>query len=456
MNFLLRKDEAEKTYLNKTEADSLLAKKANVDEIDLSLEKKVDVVEGMGLSTNDFTDELKNKLEGIEEEANKVDMENIYTKSEVDNKYFMTMLRGTAITSGQDLNKLTTPGTYYAMTSTIANSCLNIPGRIKVGFRLDVLYSHGTKNMYMIQRLYHTSNNSFYIWCRGLVTSSEWSPWYLLNQNAFTSYNYNNEDLSGKYMKIASYGNIQRSAYRDYTMVFMIHNNAGTVSTRENNNGILYCHLCLGNDYTVVENMQATWLYKGSSIILDEWFLTFDHKERSMTLWKKLCYQDESYTITLLSNSMKGTVGDGGNAVYMYYLKDTIDEYVESNYQSIVTSTICDSTAITKKEFDNSVKTSDWTSVSIGSDVTSGSIEYKQFNTLTTIVGKNIRVLNAVKTVSIGSLSVNQRPRVTIRIPTDTINVFVIIATDGTISLESVNGNLSTSDSYTFSATYLI
>ena len=40
-------------------------------EIDTKLAGKVDKVSGKGLSTNDFTNAYKNKLDGIEEGANK-------------------------------------------------------------------------------------------------------------------------------------------------------------------------------------------------------------------------------------------------------------------------------------------------------------------------------------------------------------------------------------------------
>lgn len=48
-------------YYDKTEVDNLL-------------DKKVDVVDGKTLTSNDFTDELKAKLDGIEENANKYEL----------------------------------------------------------------------------------------------------------------------------------------------------------------------------------------------------------------------------------------------------------------------------------------------------------------------------------------------------------------------------------------------
>ena len=94
-------------------------------------------------------------------------------------------------------------------------------------------------------------------------------------------------------------------------------------------------------------------------------------------------------------------------------------------------------------------------SISPGSDVVSGSISYKQSNLIINIIGKNIKVLNAAKTVSIGTIESSQCPQVDTKVPTNIANVFANISTSGTISLEHTTGVLSTSDSYTFSATYL-
>lgn len=94
-------------------------------------------------------------------------------------------------------------------------------------------------------------------------------------------------------------------------------------------------------------------------------------------------------------------------------------------------------------------------SISPGSDVVSGSISYKQSNLIVNIIGKNIKVLNAAKTVSIGTIESSQCPQVDTKVLTNIANVFVNISTSGTISIEHTTGTLSTSDSYTFSATYL-
>ena len=64
-NGLATKADASAVY-TKTEVDNIVAPLANKEYVDDSLDGKVDKVEGKGLSTNDFTNELKTKLEGVE------------------------------------------------------------------------------------------------------------------------------------------------------------------------------------------------------------------------------------------------------------------------------------------------------------------------------------------------------------------------------------------------------
>lgn len=90
---------------NKQETDSLLRGKANASDVytitqtDDLLDDKVDKVEGKGLSTNDFTNEEKNKLSALENyddsgitksiedlEENKANKNEVYSKEETDTK----------------------------------------------------------------------------------------------------------------------------------------------------------------------------------------------------------------------------------------------------------------------------------------------------------------------------------------------------------------------------------
>ena len=56
-----------------------------LQQIDSWLEGKVDKVTGKGLSTNDFTTALLNKLNGIAEGANKTTVENVLTSTSTAN-----------------------------------------------------------------------------------------------------------------------------------------------------------------------------------------------------------------------------------------------------------------------------------------------------------------------------------------------------------------------------------
>lgn len=66
----------------------------SVEDINDEINEKVDKESGKSLSTNDFTNSLKQKLEGLQNhsqdiqnlQSNKADKSNVYTKSEVDSK----------------------------------------------------------------------------------------------------------------------------------------------------------------------------------------------------------------------------------------------------------------------------------------------------------------------------------------------------------------------------------
>lgn len=56
-----------------------------IDQIKSQLNNKVDKVEGKSLSTNDYTTEDKNKLSGIQAQANKTTVENVLTSDSTTN-----------------------------------------------------------------------------------------------------------------------------------------------------------------------------------------------------------------------------------------------------------------------------------------------------------------------------------------------------------------------------------
>ena len=133
---------------------------ADISALQTSVSGKVDAVSGMGLSQNSFTDAEKAKLAGIETGATSVTVDREITKNSVnpvssfavwdaleekagdiaigDKAVFGSVYGlGTAITSGTDLNSLTTPGNYYSPSSSISVTLLNCPLPYN-GFRLNV------------------------------------------------------------------------------------------------------------------------------------------------------------------------------------------------------------------------------------------------------------------------------------------------------------------------------
>lgn len=151
---------AEKTKLAALENydDSQIV--ADISALQTSVSGKVDAISGMGLSQNSFTDAEKAKLAGIETGATSVTVDREITKNSVnpvssfavwdaleekagdiaigDKAVFGSVYGlGTAITSGTDLNSLTTQGNYYSPSSSISVTLLNCPLPYN-GFRLNV------------------------------------------------------------------------------------------------------------------------------------------------------------------------------------------------------------------------------------------------------------------------------------------------------------------------------
>ena len=85
-----------------------------VDELALEISNKVDKIAGKGLSTEDYTTNEKEKLGGLSGED--------------------VFVLGTALSSGGDLNSLTTPDKWYASTAAIATSIDNIPADVTSAF----------------------------------------------------------------------------------------------------------------------------------------------------------------------------------------------------------------------------------------------------------------------------------------------------------------------------------
>ena len=361
--------------------------------MDTALANKVDKVEGKGLSTNDYTTAEKNKLAGIATGANKtvvdsdisttstnaiqnkavglkfqgVDSEisginsvlknkpnlaDVYTKTEVDNKYFMSGDLGIELSEDTDLNSIITPGNYYTKTYNIGKSCLNIPYKEIGCFRLEVSYLWNNNAFYyLVQKLYTTDKDNFDIFIRMRGNLKKWSPWHLINRNDFTTCSFSDNNINDKYMKIAS-NNVNPISDHGNTMVFDVYPNYKKQSDNVNSNEIGKL-LCSGYGSYSDYNISAIWVSKGLDIYPEDWFITYrkDGTDSFLELWKKARNAYESYNV-VLSCSSGGPVISGAklNAVTMYYLKDTYDAYDASLYKKVVTSTTCDSTAATKAD----------------------------------------------------------------------------------------------------------
>lgn len=169
--------DAEKTKLagietgaNKTTVDSALSSSSTNpvqnQAVYTALNSKVDVVTGKQLSTEDYTTAEKTKLAGIAEGATAVTVDSEITSNSrnpvssfaifdaldakagdiaVGDKAVFDAVYGlgTAITSGTDLNDLTTPGNYYSFSASTSGTLLNCPLPAN-GFRLNVYYTSST------------------------------------------------------------------------------------------------------------------------------------------------------------------------------------------------------------------------------------------------------------------------------------------------------------------------
>ena len=142
---------------------------------------------------------------------------------QIDTNY-MLVSRGTSIPSGADLNEYTTFGTYYSNNSDITRSLLNTPSLIYSNARLDVFASSGAMgdSTYLFQRLSANSAYCMMIWQRAKTSEATgWGPWHLLAGNDFTKFSYDLEDVTDKYIKIATY-KTDTTTYSHYDMIFNI------------------------------------------------------------------------------------------------------------------------------------------------------------------------------------------------------------------------------------------
>ena len=141
-------------YYTKSQTDSLIS-------------GKVDKVSGKGLSTNDFTNESKSKLDDLE---NYNDTE---IKAKIDAITNQIFGLGNRISANSDLNSYTTAGVYYALNASDSATVSNNPSKT-AGFRLEV--SKVSTESGFKQTLYpNTTVPTLYI---RYYSSAGFSSWY--------------------------------------------------------------------------------------------------------------------------------------------------------------------------------------------------------------------------------------------------------------------------------------
>lgn len=117
-------------------AERLIHMEEGIYNADKTANEKVDKVEGKGLSTNDFTNDFKNKLNGIEEGANKTVVDNALSASStnpVQNKVVNETLG----------NKLATNGD--ASNTTVAFTEATTLSKLTTGEKMSVLFGKVSK-----------------------------------------------------------------------------------------------------------------------------------------------------------------------------------------------------------------------------------------------------------------------------------------------------------------------
>ena len=174
---------------------------------------------GMGLSKNNYTDEDKTKLAGIETGANKITVDSSLNSTSVNpvrNSVIYTALSnkvdkvtgkqlstedftaaektklaglqnynifGTSLANGDDLNTYTTAGTYACTSGAVASSLINCP-YTGSGFRLDVLQTSSVNFLKQIIQPNQLGTDSNIYHRTYAVSTDSWSVWYKLTLQA--------------------------------------------------------------------------------------------------------------------------------------------------------------------------------------------------------------------------------------------------------------------------------
>lgn len=397
------------------------------------------------------------KFQGVDSEIsginsvlkNKPNLADVYTKTEVDNKYFMSGDIGIELSEGTDLNSIITPGNYYSI-----KRCLNIPYNELIGFRLEVSYLWNNNAFYyLVQKLYTTDKYNFDIFIRIRGNLKQWSPWHLITRNDYTTCSFPYDNINDKYMKIASNYVHSLSEYGN-TMVFDVYPNYKKQSDNVNSNEIGKL-LCSGYGSDSDYNISAIWVSKGLDIYPEDWFITCrqDGAEFFLELWKKARNAYESYNVVLSCSSGGPKIsGVNLNNVTMYYLKDTADIYDASLYKKVVTSTTCDSTAATKADIANiqeKVADTGW--------ITTGNLKYRKSGCIIALQG-TVTPSGSTMSITLGTLPKNCRPSQDINIAqagTDTPSMQIIVQKGGSVVLLFAS-NCTASHTYTYNGIFMI
>ena len=464
------------------------------EEADGILNGKVDKVSGKGLSTNDYTTAEKNKLAGIATGANKtvvdsdisttstnaiqnkavglkfqgVDSEisginsmlknkpnlaDVYTRTDIDDKYYMTLAKGLPIAKNTDLNTVVTPGVYCISTESVIGTLKNTPGLLAANCRLEVFYSSETTTLddHLLQKLYQNASNAAYVWIRGMTTSGVWSPWRLLNENDFTINAYNSADVNDKYVRYAVC-QLGRRSYSNYTMLLYVYSTVKDISY--NLQGILSCMVRTNDIDEAPQYMTCSWITKGIDIDTNDWFLTYNSKTKEVTLWKKIRTRYESYCVTLLSSSNRGNIPGSPNNIKMFFtvLDNTTDAYNSDDYAMIVTSTTCDSTAATKADIadiQEKVIDTGW--------ITTGNLKYRKSGYIIALQG-TVTPSGSTMSITLGTLPENCRPSQDINIAQageDTPSRYIAVHTGGDVVL-LFKSNCTASHTYAYNGIFMI
>lgn len=160
--------------------------------IKAALDKKVDKVDGKGLSTNDYTDNDKSKLNGIEKGANKTVVDSSLksdSTNPVQNKVVNAALSGkansdhthnslkrTQIARGTNLNSLTTEGEYYAIDNTTYTNapCQNFTMQViklMSGYVFQILYAYSSSRIYTRSTMYNGGSHVWTSWVQSASTT---------------------------------------------------------------------------------------------------------------------------------------------------------------------------------------------------------------------------------------------------------------------------------------------